>query len=458
LSQAARSSKLATLFARYPQLKRVIANSGWIVVFGIGNSVIALLAGVVLARYIGPTDLGSINYALAVVTILSSVVSLGLDGVTLREISRSPENSAAFVTAAFLLRVVASSVVFTGLVITAFRFTPSALEGRSLYLFVLAFGLFAPPLSSAAVYFNSHLRSSIPKVSLFASTVLYLLVVAAGVYFNQPTLFFVVAIAVRQLLGAAVTLAIYIRGRRFEAGKTGHGGSELLSIRQAYRVLLRDGWPQTLSGVALLIQAYSDQIMLGEMVDLDSVAQYGISMKATLLLNSIPLAVITSFSPSLAKRFAADPQSFWVGFHQVNRAISLLCLILILIGILLGPPLIRWAYGNEYAVAGSLLSLMVFRVALSSLGSLRGIFLTNANILHYSLMTVVVGSVLNVVLNLQWIPSFGARGAIYASFVSFSVTTIVLDLCFSRTRKAMVVALGAWCMPMLNTQRQWFRV
>ncbi|MEO1525431.1 MAG: flippase [Planctomycetota bacterium] len=449
--------RVASLFRSYPKLRRVLANSGWIIACGFGNSIVNLAAGVFVARYLGPTELGAINYSLAIVAILTAVANLGLDGVGLREMSRKPQSAHEFVVACSLLRVIAGSIVFLGVMLAMAFVPPAALENRELYLLVLAFGVFAPSMQSAAIFFNSQLRSFIPKLSLISAAVTYAVLVVVGIWFQWSPFYFVIGLAMRQVLGAAVTFAIYLRTPRNEPSEDA-SEEERVSVSDAANLLVRDGWPQTLSGFALLIQAQCDQIMLGEMRDLDSVAQYGIALKVTMLMTSVPLALITSFSPSLAKRFRDDDTSFWVGFHQVNRLAAMICFGMIAFALIFGTHLLVWAYSESYALAGSLLAVMAFRCCLASLGSIRTIFLVNANILRYSMLTVVIGSILNVILNVLMIPSMGTWGAIYASFISFTVTTIVLDLFYSRTRRAICIALAGWFFPMVNYDGKLFRV
>ncbi|WP_416262007.1 oligosaccharide flippase family protein [Gibbsiella quercinecans] len=53
---------------------------------------LGFIVSVWLARYLGPEKFGLFNYALAIIAIYTSVASLGMNGVVVRELIRAPED------------------------------------------------------------------------------------------------------------------------------------------------------------------------------------------------------------------------------------------------------------------------------------------------------------------------------------------------------------------------------
>ena len=56
------------------------------------------------------------------------------------------------------------------------------------------------------------------------------------------------------------------------------------------------------------------------------------------------------------------------------------------------------------------------------------------NLMTYSMITMIIGTLVNILLNYIWIPSYHSTGAIWASIVSFFVTTFVIDFFYYKTR------------------------
>lgn len=63
------------------------------------------------------------------------------------------------------------------------------------------------------------------------------------------------------------------------------------------------------------------------------------------------------------------------------------------------------------------------------------------NLYRFSLLTMIAGTLVNIGLNYVWIPSYAAIGALYATIVSFSVTTFFIDVFYSKTRGNVLMML-----------------
>jgi O-antigen/teichoic acid export membrane protein len=103
--------------------------------------------------------------------------------------------------------------------------------------------------------------------------------------------------------------------------------------------------------------------------------------------------------------------------------------VVVMIGLaLLGKPFVKLFYGAEFTEAGGLLALFGFRTFLASFGTVRGLYIANDKLFQRSLVSVVVGLVMNIVLNYLMIPVFRSAGAIFATYISFMVSIFLVDL------------------------------
>ena len=92
-------------------------------------------------------------------------------------------------------------------------------------------------------------------------------------------------------------------------------------------------------------------------------------------------------------------------------------------------------YKNAYAPAGQLFSLMAIRLFFTNYGIVRGAYLMTENLMMYSMITMAIGAVVNILLNYLWIPDYHSIGAIWASLVSFFITTFLIDIFYHKTKE-----------------------
>ncbi len=87
-------------------------------------------------------------------------------------------------------------------------------------------------------------------------------------------------------------------------------------------------------------------------------------------------------------------------------------------------------FGIEYQSAGILLALMSSRLFFTNMGVARGTFILTENLMKFSLMTTILGTIANIGLNYLWIREYGAVGAIIATIISFGVTIFLIDILY----------------------------
>ena len=65
---------------------------GWLLGGKIVNMILSFFVSLATARYLGPDNFGSINYVAAYVSFFSSITSLGLSVIVIKEISMGKED------------------------------------------------------------------------------------------------------------------------------------------------------------------------------------------------------------------------------------------------------------------------------------------------------------------------------------------------------------------------------
>jgi O-antigen/teichoic acid export membrane protein len=245
-------------------VRRAVDNSFWLFCDQLLRMVAGLLVGVWMARYLGPERYGWLSYAMAAVGVVSSFTSLGLNAVVVRELVRLPAETDAWMGTAFFLRSAGAGVGFLACVGVAWLQALPAAEVRPLILIVAA-GMFFQTLDVIDLLFQAKGESRVSAWVRMAACVLANLVKVALILGRAPLPAFAAA--------GVGELALSAAGWWWAAQRRGWRMTDWHGERARVAALLRESWPLALSGLAIYVQAYADQLVIGAMLGGDTASQ-----------------------------------------------------------------------------------------------------------------------------------------------------------------------------------------
>ena len=185
-----------------------------------------------------------------------------------------------------------------------------------------------------------------------------------------------------------------------------------------------------MAGAGIAVTGYMkvDQIMLGSLLEQDQLGYYTVALRFTEMLYFIPAAIAVSMTPYLMQGF----QKSEIAGNDVNQIMHdlafVVCLICVVPIVVFAEPLVGFIFGKEY-----LNSVPILRIyALSSFsvffGVVSGRWLIARSLEKVILIKTVIGLIMNLILNLLWIPKYGVMGAAYATLVSQTFVNVVYDV------------------------------
>ncbi len=398
----------------------------------------AMVAGVLVARYLGPTRFGWLAFAIAAVTMITSFTELGINSIVVRELVREPEATNELMGAALLLR---GSGALLGLlacvVIAVWGVLPVRTEG--VLMAVLGSGL----IFQVFDLFDLLLQASgVPRITAWIRIAANTLVTAmklALIVLGAP----VEAFAVMNVCELGLcALGWWLVGRR-----RGWRISRWSLVPGRIRFLMRESWPVAISGLAVYTQAYADQLVVGSMLGGRELGQYAAAMRLINVFAFLPMVVQIVAAPEIARAKVSGDRIYLRRLHDVYRVMMLLFLMAALPLMLLGPEVVRVLYGRAYYAASGLLPWLALRLFFSNFGIARSMFITNDRLFRFALSSAAAGAVTNVAMNLVLVPRWGIMGAIVSSLTSFAVTTFALDAFDRRARPNFKLMISAVVMP-----------
>jgi PST family polysaccharide transporter len=390
-----------------PSWRRMLANSGWLLAERLVGLVSQLLIGGWVARYLGPQQFGTLNALLAVSGLLVPLLGLGLSPVIIRDLLRDPDERGVLLGSGLVLRGAALLVGLPAVLLFALLMPAGSLPAD--LLAAALFGTAAQVLQEGvADLFRARLEGErIARAAALAQlTVLLLrtsLIVTAA-----PLIWFVWAFSLQFALAAALLL-LELRGRIDARLRWGAARA---------RQLLRDSWPLMLGGLAALLPLKADQILLSRLADAEQLGRYVVAVRLTELSYLLPVAVNASLLPLLVRsaRLPADQQQRRLQLvFDLQVLMSLAAVPLLLLS---APLLIDVLFGPEYREALEYLWIYAPTFIFVAFGLLRGNWLTTINRNDLVLLTLFGGALMNLLLNLWWIPRHGAYGSAAAALVT----------------------------------------
>lgn len=422
-------------------VQRAFDNSFWLFCDQILRMAAGLLVGIWMARYLGPENFGWLNYALATVGVVTSLTSLGIGSVVVRELVRAPAETAAWLGTAFLLRAVGAAVGFLICVGLAMRQSAPA---NGLIVIVAAGMIFQIP-DVVDLMFQARGDARRSAWVRMVACVLTSLIKVGLILAEAPLTAFAIA--------GVVELAIAAVGWWWGARRAGHRMAQWRMERSRVLALLRESWPLAVSGFAISTQAYADQLVLGLMLGGDELGQYAAALRLVSVFAFVPMVVQTVAAPEITRAKRDDESLYQRRLHSLYRLMFGIFVITAIPLIVLGPVAARLLYGASYAGAAALIPWLALRLFFTNYGVARSIFVTNEGLFRFALVTSIAGAIANIGLNLALVPHWGARGAIAASLVSFALTIFGLECCEPRARKNLGLMLRAIALPWRRFER-----
>jgi len=418
-------SSILRLITQRSSLRKIIANAGWLFADHVLALVAGFLVGAWVARYLGPTQYGIYNYAVAIVALFTPLVALGLKDIVIRDIVRAPDDKDEILGTTFGLQVI-GGLLSLGLAIGIALITRSENPLTSWLIVILAGQFIFQMFSVALVYwFNSQVQAKYIVWANNIALILYSLVRIGLVLSRAPLIAFAWA-ALGQAFVYAAAMAVFYR----------LSGQMLFTWQVRFaraKRLLGNSWPLLISALAIMVYMKIGQVMLGNMVGEKTLGIYSAAVRLTELWYIIPTAIASSAFPAIVR--SHESHSDEVNRKRMQLFYDLIAGIAYVIVIplaLLAPLLVKVVFGPSYAEAGSILRIHAWALLFVFLGVARSRWLIAEDMVRFNMLITVLGALTNIAMNFILIPRFGGLGAAWAVVTSQAVSTYLSSLLSKR--------------------------
>lgn len=411
-------------------MRHFAKNISWLAAGKIFQILMSATIGVLVARYLGPSEFGRINYTLAFVGIFAVIVPLGLPSVLVRQIVRDRKESSRILAIALGLQGFAAAVVYALMLAAVFAVSPNdntMLGLTSLY----GLTILASPGNVYRSWFEAEVRMGrVVKVEMIVLALTGLGNLTA-ILSSAPMWVFLLVQTLAVSANSIGAILIYARER-------GSAPRPIWEWKTA-RTLLRDSWPLIISAVGLILYLKIDQVMLGRMASESEVGVYAAALKLSEIWYSVPMILVSTFYPAIVRAHEVDPTQFEARVSALLDFFNGISISIALVVSLTATSLVSVLYGSAYDGAGPVLALHVWASVFIFMGTLTGKWYLLAGIQKLNILRNFLGAGINVALNLWAIPIWGAWGAALATLISYGVANYLSDALSARARPLFIL-------------------
>lgn len=366
------------------------------------------IAFIILARTLGATDFGVLISIIAIGSILSPFVDFGSYHLIIQRLSNSEKfNRVASET---LILLLVSAPIF----ITFLAIITTALYGYSIYL-VLCVGitvLFSDKLLSLFIAFNVA-RDRFKIVAVVESVVSALRAIFALLllFLDGDVLTWAVLLLIHGLITTIIVYTLLSRIDHFSFSQ------------KPSREMIKKGMPFVWSELSINANQDFDKLFLAKISGADIAGIYAAAMR---VLNLALIPIYSFYMTAYPRFFKASSE----GINGLKQALTML-LPSAFIGVITAimiyfiAPFVPWILGDEYIDAIGLIQLAALIPIVQTMTMPFADTLSGYGKQTLRVYSLIAALILNIILNILLIPSYGAYGALVASLLSQSLFLIM---------------------------------
>ena len=410
-------------------MRRVAKN----ILFVLGGDVFSRLLGffatIWLARVLGTEGFGSISFAFTFLGYAFLLSDLGLTTLGTREVAKTPHLCRSYIAKIISLRSLLAIAAFAVIVTLSFL-VPALSEVRPLIIF---YSISVIPYALSVEWFFRGIEEmkyiGLSSIIAYSCYLLPLLLFVRSIKdINLVPLFW--------LLGSVLSVLFlwWTARRRLRAEPHQPSPIQIDSPN-----ILKRALPIAVGTIMTHIYFNFDITMLGFIRGTEEAGLYTAVYKLLMFLLLLDRVLVMVLLPIISKHYNESKERLKQVLSTVSRIIIMLVIPISAGGTLLALPITQTIYGKEYIPSVPVFQILVWVLTIGTIGSIytQGLIASGQE-KRYGIV-MLIGTSLNIVLNLIMIPTLGIIGSAVATVCSEIVMVFLMYRAFSRVVKVQIL-------------------
>jgi len=390
----------------------------WVVTDKVIKAFGALFVGVLVTRYLGPTDLGVLNYGLLTLTVCMGFIPNGLKYYALKELGANTDEGRQhfqWVTAQLILL---TSLGFLVGLVMLWLFAPQGgfLAGFMVLASALSYPLFAMKYQMESV--GDFKRLVIMDNTGFA---LASLAKVAVMVFDWGLLAMAVTYVLEVVVVSCLLWWVLIRKKQVHLYRQALSALTTPALYKHVRITL----PLLLTAFIQALYLRIDQLIVASYLSPHELGLYATSMRMADIAAVFPIIVTTALYPMLARQYALPGQVAFVAMYRgMLTALVFGALAFILIIQFFSVELTTLLFGPSFAGSAWPLRLLVLSTLTTYVGYMWHAWMVLENQGGLLFRSSVVSVVVSFAGSMWLVPRYGIEGAAFSTAVAFIASAL----------------------------------
>ena len=393
----------------------------------VGTLIVKMLTGIAVANYLGSSQNGMLNYPMALITFFMAASALGLDSYITRELLNKPGSKNVLLGTAFRIRLCAGVLMLPLIYLTYFLIN-SGETGATVpfhFIIIVSFVCVIQSVNIIDSYFQSQIQGKKIMIVQVLANIISALLKIFLIFISASLTLFIWALLIDAVFLAAGYLWMYV--------KNTESVFQWSFDKQVAKSLLQKSWPLAFSAILVSLYMKIDQVMISSYLGNSELGIYSTVVNLSESWYFIPVATVAALFPAIMNAKRDDQKRYQIRLQNLYDLMSFLSIGIAVIITFASPVLYRILYTEEYYEGAQILSIHVWAGVFVFLGSASGQYLIAEGYTKLALTRTAVGALINIILNIMWIPVFGIKGAAWATLIAYAVSTFYI-LLIPRTR------------------------
>jgi O-antigen/teichoic acid export membrane protein len=415
----------------HPGVRKYFFNTGWMFAEKGLRLIAGVFIGAYVARYLGPSQYGLLNYVISLVYLVSVFSYVGLETIIVRELVRDESKRDSMLGTAFVLRLTAAVIAY-GLLIVINESVDTDRTTKSL-VYIIGCSAMIETFGVIDYFFQA---------KVWAKYIVWSQMTAlAGVSIFRIALVLNHAELVWFAWTSVIDLFIVSSGLIFFYINNSFSLFNWRFDKHMARTLLSNSWPLIFSSIAGAISLKIDQVMIKWMMGDGANGNYGVAVRLSEMWNFIPVAICGSLFPAILNAKIASNELYLTRLQRLYDLMVVISLSIAIAMTFLSGFIVHVLFGDAYADSATILTIYIWSSVFLFVGIANGKWVISENLQKFRMVSSIGGALINIVLNLILIKWIGLYGAAFSTLISY-MFAYYLSFLFTEKTRPMFISIS----------------
>jgi len=371
------------------------------------STVLALVSIAFITRYLGKEGFGNYATVLAFLSFFAALADLGLYPISTREISKEGAPEAKIMGNIFSLRIISALAILAIAPIVVLLFPYPAEVKSGIIIVALSFS-FSSGYQVLNGIFQKNLAMDKVAIAELAGKILQVGFIIFAVKERLGFNWIIASLLFNMVLSFAIVFLWSRKYLRF------HMEFDF----KYWRHFLKESLPLGLAAIITFAYFKMDTVILSLLRSSADVGIYNAAYKVLENITFFPAMIVGLMFPLFSKHIFTEREVFLAMANKTFKVFVVIALPLVIGALFLSEGIIQVIGGGGFSEAAAVLRILVFAIALIFFGNFFNSILIAANLQKKLLCIMGAAAVINIGLNLIFIPRFSYFGAAYVSVIT----------------------------------------